>query len=67
MEDKTKPIFPDIQQVSGDSTDGQDTPRHEMRSGKPFRGAQAHLDTMPPWRGGLTADEIIRADRDSRP
>jgi len=34
---------------------------------KPFSGASAHLATMPAWRGGPTADEIIREDRDSRP
>ena len=31
-----------------------------------FSGAAAHLAKMPPWRGGPTADEIIREDRDSR-
>lgn len=34
---------------------------------KRFSGAAAHLAKMPPWRGGPTADEIIREDRDSRP
>ena len=34
---------------------------------KPFSGAAEHLATMPPWRGGPTADEIIREERDSRP
>ena len=33
---------------------------------KRFSGAAAHLAKMPPWRGGPTADEIIREDRDSR-
>ena len=33
---------------------------------KPFSGTREHLKTMPPWRGGLTATEIIRADRDAR-
>lgn len=40
-----------------------------MPAGKPrkrFPGAAAHLATMPPWRGGRTAEEIIREDRDSR-
>ena len=31
-----------------------------------FRGAAAHLKTMPPWRGGPTAEEIVREDRDAR-
>ncbi len=34
---------------------------------KRFSGAAAHLAKMPPWRGGPTADEIIREDRDPRP
>jgi len=32
----------------------------------PFTGTREHLAKMPPWRGGPTADELIRADRDSR-
>jgi hypothetical protein len=37
------------------------------KRGKPFTGTAEHLAKRPPWRGGLTADEIIRADRDSLP
>ena len=33
---------------------------------KVFTGTWEHLKKMPPWRGGPTADEIIRADRDGR-
>jgi prevent-host-death family protein len=33
---------------------------------KPFLGTREHLATMPKWRGGPTAEEIIREDRDSR-
>ncbi len=33
----------------------------------PFTGTHEHLAKMPPWRGGPTADEIIREERDSRP
>ena len=33
---------------------------------KDFAGSAAHLSEMPPWRSGLTADELIREDRDSR-
>jgi prevent-host-death family protein len=33
----------------------------------PFTGTSEHLAKMPPWRGGPTADEIIREERDSRP
>lgn len=31
-----------------------------------FTGTWAHLKKMPPWRGGPTAEEIIREDRDGR-
>jgi antitoxin (DNA-binding transcriptional repressor) of toxin-antitoxin stability system len=40
-------------------------PQRKKR-GKPFTGTAEHLAKMPPWRGGPTADEIIREDRDSR-
>ncbi len=33
---------------------------------KVFTGTREHLATMPKWSGGLTAEEIIRADRDAR-
>lgn len=33
---------------------------------KPFLGTREHLKTMPKWRGGPTADEIVREDRDGR-
>jgi prevent-host-death family protein len=34
---------------------------------KPFSGTREHLKSMPKWKmGDLTADEIIRADRDGR-
>ena len=33
---------------------------------KPFLGTREHLKSMPPWRGGPTADEIVREDRDGR-
>ncbi|MSU59534.1 MAG: type II toxin-antitoxin system Phd/YefM family antitoxin [Pedosphaera sp.] len=38
--------------------------KHESR--KVFTGTREHLKKMPPWRGGPTAEEIIRADRDGR-
>ena len=34
--------------------------------GKPFTGTWEHLARMPKWKGGPTADEIIREDRDAR-
>ena len=36
------------------------------RPRKVFTGTREHLKKMPPWRGGPTADEIIREDRDAR-
>lgn len=33
---------------------------------RPFEGTHEHLKTMPKWRGGPTAEEIVREDRDSR-
>jgi prevent-host-death family protein len=33
---------------------------------KVFTGTREHLKNMPPWRGGLTAEETIREDRDGR-
>jgi prevent-host-death family protein len=32
----------------------------------PFTGTREHLKTMPKWRGGPTAEEIVREDRDGR-
>jgi prevent-host-death family protein len=32
----------------------------------PFLGTREHLATMPPWTGGISSEEIIREDRDSR-
>jgi prevent-host-death family protein len=33
---------------------------------KVFTGTWEHLEKMPPWRGGPTAEETIRDDRDGR-
>ena len=33
---------------------------------RPFPGSREHLKSMPPWRGGPTAEEIVREDRDAR-
>jgi prevent-host-death family protein len=33
---------------------------------KVFTGTWEHLKQMPPWRGGPTAEELIREDRDGR-
>jgi prevent-host-death family protein len=42
------------------------SPSLPKKRGKPFTGTREHLAKMPPWRGGPTAEEIIREDRDSR-
>ncbi len=42
------------------------SPVTKHKSRKVFTGTREHLKTMPPWRGGPTAEEIIRADRDGR-
>lgn len=33
---------------------------------KPFSGSREHLKTMPKWKGGPAAEELVRSDRDSR-
>jgi prevent-host-death family protein len=33
---------------------------------KVFTGTWRHLEKMPAWRGGPTAEEIVREDRDGR-
>lgn len=33
---------------------------------KLFGGAENHLASMPGWKGGPTAEQLIRADRDGR-
>lgn len=33
---------------------------------QPFKGTREHLKSMPPWRGGRSAEEIVREDRDGR-
>lgn len=42
------------------------SPVGRKASQKVFTGTWEHLKKMPPWRGGPTAEEIIRADRDGR-
>ena len=41
-------------------------PMNQKRERKVFTGTWEHLATMPKWKGGPTADELIREDRDSR-
>ena len=52
------------------TSDGQPkaviSPISKGKSRKVFTGTREHLKKMPPWRGGPTAEEIVRADRDGR-
>ena len=41
-------------------------PVSKRKERKVFTGTWEHLKKMPPWRGGPTAEEIIREDRDGR-
>ena len=41
-------------------------PMNPRRERKVFTGTREHLARMPKWNGGPTAEELIRADRDSR-
>ena len=41
-------------------------PMASKRERKVFTGTWEHLARMPKWKGGQTADELIREDRDSR-
>lgn len=42
------------------------SPVAKREARKVFTGTREHLKKMPPWRGGPTAEEIIREDRDGR-
>ena len=42
------------------------SPAGKRKERKVFTGTWEHLKKMPPWRGGPTAEEIIREDRDAR-
>jgi prevent-host-death family protein len=41
-------------------------PMSHKRERKVFTGTWEHLARMPKWKGGPTAEELIREDRDSR-
>lgn len=42
------------------------SPIRKQKIRKLFPGSADHLATMPTWKGGPTAEETIRADRDGR-
>jgi prevent-host-death family protein len=52
------------------TSDGQPkavlSPVVKREARKVFTGTWEHLKKMPPWRGGPTAEELIREDRDGR-
>jgi prevent-host-death family protein len=52
------------------TSDGQPkavlSPVGKRETRKVFTGTWAHLKKMPPWRGGPTAEALIREDRDGR-
>lgn len=52
------------------TSDGQPkavlSPVVKRETRKVFTGTWEHLKKMPPWRGGPTAEELIREDRDGR-
>ena len=52
------------------TSDGQPkavlSPVMKRETRKVFTGTWEHLKKMPPWRGGPTAEELIREDRDGR-
>lgn len=52
--------------TSGGEPKARIVPFSKGRHRVPFQGSEDHLRTMPSWKGGPTADEIIRADRDGR-
>jgi len=52
--------------TSGGKPKARLVPLQHTTERKVFLGSMEHLKTMPPWKGGPTADEIVRADRDGR-
>jgi prevent-host-death family protein len=42
------------------------SPASKREKRKVFTGTWEHLKKMPRWRGGATAEEIVREDRDGR-
>lgn len=52
--------------TSGGKPKARLVPMHTHAERQPFTGTREHLRTMPKWKGGPTADEIVREDRDGR-
>lgn len=52
--------------TSGGTPKARIAPIHDPKRRKVFQGAAAHLATMPKWKGGPTAEELVRQDRDGR-
>jgi prevent-host-death family protein len=52
--------------TSGGKPKARIVPMAAKPARKPFGGTREHLAKMPAWKGGPTAEEIVREDRDSR-
>ncbi len=52
--------------TSGGKPKARVVPIDALPKQRPFSGTREHLASMPKWKDGPTADEIIRADRDGR-
>ncbi len=56
----------DITITSGGQPKAQLVGIGRTRKARVFGGAKRHLARMPAWKPGLTAEELVRADRDGR-
>lgn len=52
--------------TSGGVAKARLTPVESKERRKVFLGSAMHLKSMPKWKGGPTAEEIVREDRDGR-
>lgn len=52
--------------TSGGKPKARLVPIDESARRVPFTGTREHLKSMPKWRGGPAAEEIVREDRDGR-
>ncbi len=52
--------------TSGGKPKARITPLSSDSHRRAFTGTRTHLASMPQWKGRLTADELVREDRDAR-
>jgi prevent-host-death family protein len=52
--------------TSGGAAKARLAPMESKERRKVFLGAATHLKSMPKWKGGPTAEELVREDRDGR-